>query len=118
MRSIDERCAAVRGRARRLSRRANGQAAVVVAVLALFSLIDLAGRSATDAAAEAMDPAEALFGAASLFGPSIGGYVLVGLVVAVVAVVVTLICMARRRSNAEQDRLPHEETSEGNAHER
>ena len=118
MRSIDERCAAVCGRARRLSRRANGQAAVVVAVLALFSLIDLAGRTATDGLAEGIVPADALFGAASLFGPSVGGYVLVGLAAAVAAVSITLIVMARRRSNAGQAHPTHETTNEGNTHER
>jgi len=42
-----------------------------------------------------------LFGASSLFGPSIGGYVLVALVTAVVVALITALCISHRRSNRE-----------------
>ena len=96
MRNVDERCAAVRGRARRLRRKREGGTAAVVAALALFSLVDLVGRSASEGLATATPSGDGLFGAASLFGPSIGGYVLVALVAAVVAVLVTVFFTMRR----------------------
>ena len=104
MRSADERCSAVRNRARKLRRRRDGRAVAAVAALALFSLVDLAGRTASSGGSGlSLSSPEALFGASSLFGPSAGGYILVALAAAVVAVAVTVLCMRGRRSKTDDD---------------
>ncbi|MDO4851128.1 MAG: hypothetical protein Q4A93_04635 [Actinomycetota bacterium] len=86
----------MRGRTRKLRRRREGNTAAIVVVLALFSLVDLLGRSASEGFSTSTPSDEGLFGASSLFGPSIGGYVLVALVAAVVAVLVTVFFTMRR----------------------
>ena len=111
MRNVDERCAAVRGRTRRLRRKREGGVAAVVAALALFSLVDLVGRSASGGIASATPAGESLFGAASLFGPSVGGYVLVALVAAVIAVLITALCITRHRSGKEDADVPEAPTA-------
>lgn len=112
MRSVDERCAAVRGRTRKLRRKREGGVAAVVAALALFSLVDLVGRSASEGLATTAASNEGLFGAASLFGPSMGGYVLVALVAAVIAVLVTVFFMVRRSGQDSKEETAPEPTSE------
>lgn len=114
MRNVDERCAAVRGRTRRLKRKREGGTAAVVAALALFSLVDLAGRSASNGFATAAASDGGLFGTASLFGPSIGGYVLVALVAAVVAVLVTVFFTMRRPKDDDGEGKPESESDDGN----
>lgn len=104
MRSVDERCSAVRDRAKRLRRRRDGRAASVVAALALLSLVDLAGRTASGGIPLPPSTEGGLFGAASLFGPNAGGYVLVALAAAVVAVLVTVFFMARHRPKRDDDK--------------
>ena len=103
MRSVGERCDAVRSRAWRLRRRRDGRAATVVAALSLFALVDLAGRAAVGGSSMPPPSAEDLFGASSLFGPSAGGYVLVAVVTAVVVTAVTTLCAKHRRSSGERE---------------
>ena len=99
MRDIDERVATVKRRAKTLRRRRERGVLGIVTALALFFVVDLAGRTYSGGSASPVSSDGGLFGASSLFGPSIGGYVLVALVVAAAAVLVTVLVMARRRSN-------------------
>ena len=86
MRGTDERCAAVRRRTVRLRRRRMDGMLVALTCLMALLLVDLAGRTAATVSADPPAVESSLFGATSLFGSSVGGYVLVALVVAVVAV--------------------------------
>ena len=107
MRSVDERCNAVRDRAVRIRRRRDGLASTIVTLLVLFSVIDLAGRVAADGSAMLPQPSSTddLFAAASLFGPSAGGYVLVAVATAVVVAIVTMLCVKHRLSSNKEG--PH-----------
>lgn len=104
MRDVDERVAAVQGRARRIKRRrdraiAGAVGACSVLVLACVVALPLVGGQIT-----AGSGGSTLFGASSLFGPSIGGYVLVALVTAVVVALITVLCVTRRKkSDAQAD---------------
>lgn len=106
MRNIDERCAAVRNRERRLQRRRSKSALVVILCLALIPLVDLAGRSASGTGVLPFSPIGELFGTSSLLGPSAGGYVLVAVAAAAIAVVVTALLMARRHASGKSDAQP------------
>ena len=103
MRSVDERCAAVRGRARRLRRRRNDRVLTILVCLMALPLVDLAGRTAAAGMAESPAAAGGLFGAASLFGPSVGGYVIVAMASFAVAVLVTLLLVFRRRTTSREE---------------
>ena len=106
MRSTDERCAAVRGRARRLRRRRNDRVLTILICLMALPLVDLAGRTAAAGMAESPTAASGLFGAASLFGTSAGGYVFVALVTAVVVALITVLCVRRRRLGDDEEDFP------------
>ena len=114
MRSVDERCAAVRNRARRLRRRRHDGVLVVLICLMALPLVDLAGRTASGGAISLAASGEALFGAASLFGASVGGYVLVAVAGAVVAVLVMVFFKSRktisRGSPEDEDRRRSEDS--------
>lgn len=97
MRSVDERCAIVRSRSRKISRHRRDRALVAMVVLMVIPLLDLAGRTATGGVPLPVASDEGLFGAVSLFGSSVGGYVLVALAGAAVAALITAICISRRR---------------------
>ena len=103
MRGTDERCAAVRRRTAKLRRRRTDHVLAVLICLMAIPLVDLAGRTAANVAADSSANETGLFGAASLFGSSIGGYVLVALVAAVVAVLITVLCIRRYRASKEED---------------
>ena len=103
MRGTDERCAAVRRRTAKLRRRRTDHVLAVLICLMAIPLVDLAGRTAANVAADSSANETGLFGAASLFGSSIGGYVLVALVAAVAAVLITVLCIRRYRASKEED---------------
>lgn len=103
MRTVAERVAAVRSRSRRLRRaRANRMFAALTCLVAL-PLVGFAGRFVAEGPAMSSALDGGLFGAASLFGPSVGGYVLVALVTAVLVALVTVVCVKRRRADGEKD---------------
>ena len=106
MRSTDERCAAVRGRARRLRRRRNDRVLTILICLMALPLVDLAGRTAAAGMAESPTAAGSLFGAASLFGSSVGGYVFVALITAVAVALITVLCVRRQRLGEEKRSAP------------
>ena len=103
MRSVDERCAAVRRRARRLRRRRDDWALAILVCLMAIPLVDLAWRTASDVAAQSPEVEGGLFAAASLFGSSAGGYVLVALATAVAVVLITVLCIRHRRQDNEEE---------------
>ena len=105
MRSTEERMLAVRRRSSRLRRHRGGRALAVLAFLMALPVVDLVGRYAAGNLAGAPSTENMLFGAASLFGASVGGYVLAVVIAAVITVVVTAFLMMRRgsRGGAEDD---------------
>ena len=106
MRGVEERCAAVRGRARRLRRRRNGHMLVALVCLMAFPLAELVGRTAAVGMVELPVVDGRLFGAASLFGANVGGYVLVALITAVVVALVTVLYSGRQRSSKGRGDAP------------
>lgn len=105
MRSIDERVVAVQRRSKRLKHHRFDRVLAALVFLLAFPLVDLAGRHATsDFVPSASDLG--LFGASSLFGPSIGGYVLVAVVAAVVAGLVVMLLTARRNAKHDEEENP------------
>lgn len=99
MRDVDERVAAVQGRAWRIRRQrdralAGALGACSAVILAFVVCMPLIGGQVSAASG-----GSTLFGASSLFGPSAGGYVLVALVTAVLAVLVTVLCVTRYRKS-------------------
>lgn len=102
MRSVDERCTAVRSRARRLRRKRNDRVLVILICLMALPLAGLAARTASEGAAVSPAADAGLFGAASLFGSSVGGYVLVALITAILVALITALCINRRRSDKEE----------------
>ena len=106
MRTVDERVAAVRNRASRLRRKRSDRLLGAFACLMLLPLVGLAGNLAMGGLPAPADSGAALFGTSSLFGSSAGGYVLVALVTAVLAVLVTVLCITRHRSVREKDDAP------------
>ena len=103
MRSVDERVAAVRRRSARLRRRRSDRMLAVLVCIMVFPLVGLAGKVMTDALPAPAESTSGLFGAASLFGSSAGGYVLVAVLAAVIAAAVTAILMLHRRSRNAKD---------------
>ena len=103
MRTLDERVAAVRNRSARLRRKRSDRVLGAFACLMLLPLVGLARSLATGGLPAFADSDAGLFGTASLFGSSAGGYVLVAALAAVVAVAVTVFLMMRHgpRSEAE-----------------
>ena len=69
----------------------------------VLPLIDLAGRAAAGESQTSLPFSDGLFGASSLFGPSVGGYVLVAVVVAVAVAAVTVLLMLRRKSGTTRN---------------
>jgi len=112
MRSTDERMAAVRRRSRRLRRRRGNRTLVALICIIALPLIDLAGRHAMGNEAVSRLSGDGLFGASSLFGPSVGGYVIVAVATAVVAVAATVLIFAHRKAKREEpDHNHNEETT-------
>jgi len=103
VRSVDERCAAVRSRAKRLRRRRNDRVLAALVCLMVLPLIDLTGRAVAGGSQTPLPFADGLFGASSLFGPSVGGYVLVAVVDAVAVATVTVLLMLRRKSGTTRN---------------
>ena len=113
MRSVDERCSAVRGRSRRLWHRRDRRVAAAVAAFAIIAFVDLANRTIVGDGSMPLPSVNTLFGASSLYGPSAGGYALVALVAAVVAVSVTSFCMMYRKSSDAADEEAGNSTPDG-----
>lgn len=109
MRSTDERIADVRRRSRRLSRRRGNRVLVALVCLMALPLIDLAGRRAMGNEAVSRLSGDGLFGTSSLFGPSVGGYVLVAVATAAIAVAVTALIITRRKTKREEPVPEHSE---------
>ena len=102
MRTVAERVAAVRSRSRRLRRaRANRMIAAFACLVAL-PLVGFVGRFVAEGPVMPSVSDGGLFGAASLLGPSVGGYVLVALVTAVAVALVTMICVKRRGTDGKE----------------
>ena len=99
MRDVDERVAAVQGRVRRMKRKHDRAAVGALAFMSVLAFIGLMGMPIANGQTTAASEGSTLFGASSLFGPSIGGYVLVALVAAMVAVLITVFCLMRRKSS-------------------
>ncbi len=101
MRTVNERVAAVRNRSARLRRKRSDMLLGAFACLMLLPLFGLAGGLAMGSLPAPADSGVGLFGASSLFGSSAGGYVLVAVLTAVIAVAVTVFLMMRRKSTSE-----------------
>jgi hypothetical protein len=114
MRSVDDRVVAVQKRTGKLRRERDVRVLVAAICLAAFPIVGLVGRTASGEIPELPLPSEPLFGAASLFGSSAGGYVIVATISFAVAVALTVLLMLRRRSSTrdtrENERLPKDET--------
>lgn len=104
MRSVDERVAAVQRRTKRLRMRRNDRALAMAACLMMLPLAGLAGSYVTGSLAVPAATDAGLFGAASLFGSSAGGYVLVAVVSFAFAVLITVLLMLRRRPWTKDDK--------------
>ena len=102
MRDVDERVSAVQGRVRRIQRQRKRATVGALSTLTVLVCAVLVGIPVVTEQTATAPSGSTLFGAASLFGPSAGGYVLVALVAAVLAVLITVFCMMRRRSPAEK----------------
>ena len=103
MRDIDERVAAVQGRVRRMKRTHDRVVVGALAACVVLVCTGLVGMPVVSGQTTAAHDGSYLFGTSSLFGPSVGGYVLVAIVTAVVAALVTVLCVTRRRSSREKD---------------
>ena len=103
MRSLDERVAAVQNRSKKLRRKRDNRTLAIVVFLTVLPLLDLAGLTVTGALPEFSTSGETLFGATSMFGTSVGGYVLVGVVSFALAVLITVFIMLRRRQVEERE---------------
>ena len=103
MRTVDERVAAVRNRSARLRRKRSDMLLGAFACLMLLPFFGLAGSLATGSLPAPADSGVGLFGASSLFGSSAGGYVLVAVLTAVIAVAVTVILTMRREAQKETE---------------
>ena len=102
MRTVDERVAAVRNRSVRLRRkRCDGLLSAVVCLM-LLPVVGLAVSLAIGSLPAPQGSGAGLFGTSSLFGSSVGGYVLVAVLAAVVAVAVTVLLTMRRRAHGEK----------------
>lgn len=114
MRTVDERIAAVRKRSARLRLRRNDRLLGAFVCLMLFPLAGLAGSLAMGSLPVPADPGAGLFGASSLFGSSVGGYVLVAVLTAAIAVAVTVFLMMRRKSTGKRADDGTEPSMDGN----
>ena len=101
MRDVDERVAAVRGRVRKMRRTRDRSAVGALAACIALACVGLVGMPIASGQANAAHDGSYLFGASSLFGPSVGGYVLVAIITAVVVALVTVLCVTRWRSGKE-----------------
>lgn len=101
MRSTDERVMAVRSRSRKLRRKRDSRLLVTLLFVVALPLVDLAGRTVAGGLPTPSGADAALFGTSSLFGSSAGGYVLVAVLAAAIAVAVTVFLMMRRKSTSE-----------------
>lgn len=106
MHTVDERISAVLRRSKRLRRRRSNHALIALICLMTLPLIDVAGRHAMSNLPMPVAPGIELLGASSMFGPSVGGYVLVALATAVIAVTVTALVVMRRRTKQEDEQDP------------
>ena len=102
MRDVDERVAAVQGRVRRMKRKRDRATVSALGACTMLVLACAVGMPLVDGRFDAASGGATLFGASSLFGPSVGGYVLVAIVTAVVVALVTVLCVTRRRSGREK----------------
>ena len=114
MRDVDERVAAVQGRVRLIRRKRDRSVACAVAACAVLAFVGLMGMPVVSGQLAATFEGSSLFGATSLFGASVGGYVLVALVAAVVAVAVTVFLMrwlkpSRNDECGEKAEMPKDE---------
>lgn len=114
MRTVDERVAAVRNRASRLRRKRSDRLLGAFACLMLLPLVGLAGNLAMGGLPAPADSGAALFGTSSLFGSSAGGYVLVAVLTAAIAVAVTVFLMMRRKSTGKRADDGTEPSMDGN----
>ena len=114
MRTVDERVAAVRNRASRLRRKRSDRLLGAFACLMLLPLVGLAGNLAMGGLPAPADSGAALFGTSSLFGSSTGGYVLVAVLTAAIAVAVTVFLMMRRKSTGKRADDGTEPSMDGN----
>lgn len=103
MRDVDERIAAVQGRVRRMKRKNDRVAVGALAACMVLACVGLVGMPVANGQAATSHDGSSLFGATSLFGPSIGGYVLVAIITAVVVALVTALFVMRRRSGGEKN---------------
>lgn len=103
MRDIDERVAAVQGRARQRKRKHDRNVAGAVATCAVLAFAGLMGMPVMSGQMISVANGSTLFGASSLFGASAGGYVLVAVAAAVVAVAVTVFLMRRLASSRNDE---------------
>ena len=108
MRSVDERVAVVQRRSKRLRQHRNDRVLAALTFLLAFPLVDLVGRHAAGSIVPSLSGSD-LFGASSLFGPSIGGYVIVAVVAAAVAVLVVTFVSARRKAKYKEETQDREE---------
>ena len=114
MRTVDERVAAVRNRASRLRRKRRDRLLGAFACLMFLPLVGLAGNLAMGGLPAPADFGAALFGTSSLFGSSTGGYVLVAVLTAAIAVAVTVFLMMRRKSTGKRADDGTEPSMDGN----
>ena len=105
MRDVDERVGAAQGRARRIKRQRDRATVGALGACSAIVFACVAGMPLVGGQFDAASGGSTLFGASSLFGPSAGGYVLVALVTAVLAVLVTVLCVMRCRSPKEKEGL-------------
>ena len=110
MRDVDERVAAVQRRAGDMRCKRDRSTKGAFAALTVFAFAGLMGLPVVNGQATAALDGASLFGAASLFGPSAGGYVIVALVTAVVVALVTALCITRRYSGEEKRGVPEAKT--------
>lgn len=101
MRNVDERMAAVRVRVAQTRRKRERGAVALAAVAAFLCVGSVAGMSAFVGSTTGAPFSSTLFGATSVFGPGVGGYVLVALISGAVAVLVTVLCVRNRKLSQE-----------------
>ena len=98
MRDVDERVVAVQRRVRRIKHKRDRAMIGVLGTCTVLVLVCVFSLPFMDKQFAVSD-APTLLGSASLFGPSVGGYVLVALVTAVVVGLVTALFISRRKKN-------------------
>ncbi len=111
MRTVEERIAAVQKRSARLRRKRSDRLLGALACLMLLPVAGLVGSLAIGGMPASADSDAGLFGTASLFGSSAGGYVLVAVLTAAIAVATTMLLMIRRQAHEEKRSTPEASTS-------